>query len=72
MAVSFGIGSYIEGGVIAVVIGLNITVGFWQEFKAAKTLNSLKSLTSPTASAVRESENITVPTIEIVPAIRLS
>ena len=28
-----GIGSYIEAGVIAGVIGLNIVVGFVQEFK---------------------------------------
>jgi Na+-exporting ATPase len=29
MAVSFGIGSWIEGGVVAAVIVLNIVVGFW-------------------------------------------
>ena len=29
MAVSFGIKSWIEGGVIAAVIALNIVVGFW-------------------------------------------
>jgi len=29
MAVSFGIESWIEGGVIAAVIALNIVVGFW-------------------------------------------
>jgi Na+-exporting ATPase len=66
MAVSFGIQSWIEGGVIAAVIILNIVVGFWQEFNAEKTMDSLKNLSSPTASVVRNSENITVPTI--VPA----
>jgi Na+-exporting ATPase len=67
MAVSFGIQSWIEGGVIAAVIILNIVVGFWQEFNAEKTMDSLKNLSSPTASVVRNSENITVPTMEIVP-----
>lgn len=67
MAVSFGIQSWIEGGVIAAVIILNIVVGFWQEFNAEKTMDSLKNLSSPTASVVRNSETITVPTIEIVP-----
>lgn len=67
MAVSFGIQSWIEGGVVAAVIVLNIVVGFWQEFNAEKTMDSLKSLSSPTASVVRASENITIPTIEIVP-----
>lgn len=67
MAVSFGIQSWIEGGVISAVIILNIVVGFWQEFNAEKTMDSLKSLSSPTSNVVRASENITIATIEIVP-----
>ncbi|TDZ48253.1 Sodium transport ATPase 2 [Colletotrichum trifolii] len=67
MGASFGIKSWIEGAVVAGVITLNITVGFHQEFKAAKTMDSLRSLSSPTAQAVRQGRNITVPTVEIVP-----
>ncbi|KAL0063915.1 P-type ATPase [Marasmius tenuissimus] len=67
MAVSFGIQSWIEGGVVAAIILLNIVVGFWQEFNAEKTMDSLRSLSSPTASAVRDGKIITVPTVEIVP-----
>ncbi|KAL8885038.1 MAG: hypothetical protein Q9192_006715 [Flavoplaca navasiana] len=67
MAVSFGIASYIEGGVISAVIILNIIVGFFQEFNAEKTMDSLRSLSSPTAVAVRGTTTITVPTAEIVP-----
>ncbi|KLU82150.1 hypothetical protein MAPG_01226 [Magnaporthiopsis poae ATCC 64411] len=67
MAASFGIGSWVEGAVVAAVIALNISVGFQQELKAAKTMDSLRSLSSPTAQAVREGRNITVPTVEIVP-----
>lgn len=67
MAVSFGIGSYIEGGVVAAVIALNIVVGFWQEFNAEKTMDSLRSLSSPTANAVRDGKIISIPTAEIVP-----
>ncbi|KAK5127708.1 hypothetical protein LTR08_004317 [Meristemomyces frigidus] len=67
MAVSFGIGSYIEGGVVAAVIGVNITVGFVQEFKAAKTMDSLRSLSSPTATAVRDGQTVTVPTLMVMP-----
>jgi Na+-exporting ATPase len=33
MAVSFGIGSYIEGGVVTAVIILNIVIGFGQEYQ---------------------------------------
>lgn len=67
MAVSFGISSYIEGGVIAAVIVLNIIVGFNQEFHAEKNMDSLRSLSSPTASAVRDGITNVVPTAEIVP-----
>lgn len=67
MAVSFAIKSWIEGGVVTAIIILNIVVGFWQEFKAEKTMDSLRSLSSPTASAVRDGKSITVPTSEIVP-----
>jgi Na+-exporting ATPase len=67
MAVSFAIQSWIEGGVITAIIILNIVVGFMQEFKAEKTMDSLRSLSSPTATAVRDGKTITVPTIEIVP-----
>jgi Na+-exporting ATPase len=67
MCVSFGIKSYIEGGVVAAIIALNISIGFIQEFKAAKTMDSLRSLSSPTAQAVRNGNNQTVPTVEIVP-----
>ncbi|KYK60801.1 sodium P-type ATPase [Drechmeria coniospora] len=67
MAASFGIQSWIEGGVISAVIVLNIVVGFFQELKAAKTMDSLRSLSSPTAQAIRNGNNETVVTAEIVP-----
>ncbi|KAL3421940.1 potassium sodium efflux p-type fungal-type transporter [Phlyctema vagabunda] len=66
MAVSFGIGSYIEGGVISAVIALNIIVGFFQEYSAEKTMNSLRSLSSPTATVVRNGDTVVVPTGQLV------
>lgn len=67
MGASFGIQSWIEGGVIAAVVALNIIVGFFQELQAAKTMDSLRSLSSPTAQAVRNGNGTTVVTAEIVP-----
>jgi len=67
MAVSFGIKSYIEGGVVAGVIAINIIVGFTQEFQAEKTMDSLRSLSSPTAVAVRDGKAESISTQEIVP-----
>ncbi|KAL1836856.1 hypothetical protein VTJ49DRAFT_4589 [Mycothermus thermophilus] len=67
MAVSFGIQSWIEGGVVAAVILLNVVVGFFQEYSAEKTMDSLRSLSSPTACVVRDGEAIVVPSGEVVP-----
>ncbi|KAF2000603.1 sodium P-type ATPase-like protein [Amniculicola lignicola CBS 123094] len=67
MAVSFAIRSWIEGGVVAAIIFLNISVGFVQEFNAEKTMASLRSLSSPTATAVRDGKTETIPTIDVVP-----
>ncbi|KAF2011992.1 sodium P-type ATPase-like protein [Aaosphaeria arxii CBS 175.79] len=67
MGVSFGIKSWIEGGVVTAIILLNVIVGFWQEFNAEKTMDSLRSLSSPTASAIRGGKNCTVATVQIVP-----
>lgn len=67
MAVSFGIESYIEGGVITAVILLNIVVGFFQEYAAEKTMDSLRSLSSPTGTVTRDGETSVVPSTDIVP-----
>ena len=66
MAVSFGIKSYIEGAVVAAVILLNVVVGFFQEFSAEKTMDSLRSLSSPTANVVRDDNSIVIPSGDIV------
>lgn len=67
MAVSFGIQSWIEGGVVTAVILLNMIVGFFQEWSAEKTMDSLRSLSSPTARLIRGGQQITVPSAEVVP-----
>ena len=67
MAVSFGIRSWIEGGVVTFVILLNVVVGFFQEYSAEKTMDSLRSLSSPTARVIRGGQQITVPSADVVP-----
>ncbi|CAO2657378.1 Nn.00g035040.m01.CDS01 [Neocucurbitaria sp. VM-36] len=67
MAVSFGIGSWIEGGVVTFVILLNIVVGFFQEYSAEKTMDSLRSLSSPSARVIRGGQQMVVPSVEVVP-----
>ncbi|EEY17441.1 sodium transport ATPase [Verticillium alfalfae VaMs.102] len=67
MAVSYGIGSYIEGAVVTFVILLNVIVGFFQEYSAEKTMDSLRSLSSPTARAIRDGESVVLPSGDLVP-----
>ena len=67
MSVSLGIQSWIEGGVIAGVIALNIVIGFMQEFQAEKTMDSLRSLSSPTANVVRDGQAVNIQTAHLVP-----
>ncbi|KAG5518616.1 hypothetical protein PMAC_002584 [Pneumocystis sp. 'macacae'] len=67
MIVSLGIKDWIEGGVITAVILINIVVGFFQEYNAEKTVDSLRSLSSPTAHVIREGSSFSVPSSQIVP-----
>ncbi|THV00758.1 potassium/sodium eff [Dendrothele bispora CBS 962.96] len=67
MALSFGVQDWVEGAVITAVIVINVTVGFFQEYKAEKTMDSLRNLSSPTAIVVRNGETVCVAAKEVVP-----
>jgi len=67
MALSFGVNDYIEGGVLAGVIFLNVSIGFFQEFKAEKKMDSLRALSSPSASVLRDGKNEIIPRYEHLP-----
>ncbi|KAK9460319.1 uncharacterized protein V1516DRAFT_676306 [Lipomyces oligophaga] len=67
MALSYAVKDYVEGGVITAVIILNIVVGVFQEYRAEQTIDSLRSLSSPTAAVVRDGVVIHVASITVVP-----
>jgi len=67
MIVSFAIRSWIEAVVITAVVIVNIVVGFLQEYSAEKTMDSLRSLSSPTASVIRSGQSKTIRSVDIVP-----
>lgn len=83
LALSFGVQDFVEGSVIAAVIVLNTTcvaniplfhladlslsVGFFQEYRAEKTMESLRQLSSPTAMVIRNGESMHVPAKTVVP-----
>ncbi|KAM0746879.1 potassium/sodium eff [Meredithblackwellia eburnea MCA 4105] len=65
-AVSLGIKSWIEAGVIFGVIVANVVVGFIQEYSSAKTMDSLRSLASPTALVIRSGKALTIASVSVV------
>ena len=67
MALSYGVTDYIEGGVITAVIILNVLIGFYQEFQAEIKMDSLRSLSSPSAAILRDGHQETVPSADVVP-----
>ncbi|EEP75745.1 potassium/sodium efflux P-type ATPase [Uncinocarpus reesii 1704] len=67
MALAYGVSDYVEGGVITAVIVANVLIGFYQEFQAEKKMDSLRSLSSPSATVIRNGHEVTVPSGEVVP-----
>lgn len=67
MALSYGVQDFIEGAVITAVIVLNVLIGFYQEFQAEKKMDALRSLSSPSAAVVRDGNEMTIPSAEVVP-----
>ncbi|EON66813.1 hypothetical protein W97_06215 [Coniosporium apollinis CBS 100218] len=67
MALSYGVQDWVEGGVITAVIILNISIGFYQEFQAEKKMDSLRALSSPTATVLRGGNIDSIASAEVVP-----
>lgn len=67
LAIAFGIRDWITGGVIAFVAGINVVIGIYQEYKASKTMNSLKELSSPSAHVIRDGKSEEIASKDVVP-----
>lgn len=57
---SFALGDYIEGSVVAAVVLVNVVVGFVQDFRAEQSVLSLQALSSPECKVIRDSQVQTV------------
>ncbi|KAJ1655447.1 hypothetical protein IWQ61_004814 [Dispira simplex] len=65
LVISFVVKDWVEGGVIAFIVVLNVTIGFFQEYRAEKTLESLRKMSSPTSQVIRDGHLVTIATIEL-------
>lgn len=52
---------------VTAVVVVNIIVGFFQEYSAEKTMDSLRSLSSPTAQVIRAGQTVTIRSADIAP-----
>ncbi|SPO19847.1 related to Ca2+-transporting ATPase [Ustilago trichophora] len=66
MALSFGVKDWVEGGVVTAVIVTNVLIGFIQEYKAERTMASLRTLSSPNANVLRNSAIRQLPSTDLV------
>ena len=53
--------------VLIAVVVINVTIGFYQEFKAQKALSALSSLSVPKANVIRDGKQEYIDSIMLVP-----
>ncbi|MBN2539820.1 MAG: cation-transporting P-type ATPase [Deltaproteobacteria bacterium] len=66
-AISLIIGSFRDAVVMIIIVLVNASIGFLQEYKVSKILESLKNLIQSPARALRGGDLIEVPQDQIVP-----
>jgi magnesium-transporting ATPase (P-type) len=65
--VTIVIDEYTDAGVIAAVLVINATIGFFQERKADRSVHALMELAAPRSTVVREGQEHEVDSTELVP-----
>ncbi len=58
---------WIDSGIIFAVVIINVIVGFIQEVKAAKAIDSLKNMMTTEAMVIREGEKVHISSRDVVP-----
>lgn len=65
--ISLFIGEIVDAIVILLIVVFNAVLGFIQEYKAEKSIEALKKLSSLSATVIREGRQILIPTKDLVP-----
>lgn len=61
------LGQVVDAVTILTIIGVEAAIGIWQEYKAEKSVDLLKDLSTPNASVIRAGAKIDVPMAQLVP-----
>jgi Ca2+-transporting ATPase len=65
-AISVAMGEYIDATAIITIVILNAALGFFQEYRAEKTLEALKKLSAPSASVYRDGKILHIAAEKLV------
>ncbi len=65
--ISLFLGETLDAIVIFAIVVASALLGFYQEFRAEKAMEALKAMSSPTATVVRDGEEMEIPSAEVVP-----
>ncbi len=58
---------FLDAGIIMVIVLVNAILGFVQNFRAERTMQALRDMAAPKANVVRDGEEKSVPSRELVP-----
>lgn len=65
--ISLLLGETLDAIVIFAIVIASAVLGFYQEYRAEKALEALKAMSSPTATVVRNGEEMEIPSADVVP-----
>ncbi|MFZ1612665.1 MAG: HAD-IC family P-type ATPase, partial [Holophaga sp.] len=60
------LGELVDCFAILAIVVLNAAIGFYQEYKAEKSIAALKQLTAPKATVLRDGQRVSIPATEVV------
>ncbi|OGG16584.1 magnesium-translocating P-type ATPase [Candidatus Gottesmanbacteria bacterium RIFCSPHIGHO2_02_FULL_39_11] len=64
---SYILGEIIDAVMIALFVSINTTLGFYQEYHSEQTLTVLKKFIVPEVKVIRNNEDVSVKSVDIVP-----
>jgi Ca2+-transporting ATPase len=67
IGISVGIRHFTDAVVIGVIVALNAWIGFFQEFRAERAMESIRRIAAPEAKVLRDGKVMKIPAREVVP-----
>lgn len=65
------VGHTTEAAVIAIIIAFSVLLGFFQEYRAEKSMAALRQMAAPNATVKRNGQWQTLPAVQLVPGDRV-